>query len=171
MRFEEVCAKLPAGGIQESGRWNRELAQGGVAGAQFVEVEVDTWTGNVRPIKVVAVQDCGYVINKLTAESQLIGGVIQGLSMALLEEAKWDDNTGRMLNPNMETYKVIGSLEIPEIEPILFETHDKVSGIGEPVVIPTAAACGNAVFNATGIRVRTLPITPKRWFDALGASK
>jgi xanthine dehydrogenase YagR molybdenum-binding subunit len=169
--FEQVCAKLPAGGIQERGAWNRELQQGGVAGAQFVEVEVDTWTGHIQPLRVVAVQDCGYAINRLTAESQLIGGVIQGLSMALLEHAKWDLDTGRMLNPNLETYKILGSLEVPDIDAILYDTHDKVTGIGEPACIPTAAALGNAVFNATGVRLRRLPLTPKRWFDALEETK
>ncbi|MCH8273786.1 MAG: xanthine dehydrogenase family protein molybdopterin-binding subunit [Armatimonadetes bacterium] len=167
LSFEQVCAKLPPGGIEERGEWNRSLQQSGVAGAQFVEVEVDTWTGNVRPIKVVAVQDCGYALNRLAVESQIIGGVIQGLSMALFEDRKMDDPTGRMLNPDMENYKVLGALEVPEIVPIVFETHDKVTGLGEPPVIPTAAATGNAVFNATGIRIRTLPITPRRWFDAL----
>ncbi len=165
--FENACARLPANGISVTGGFVAGLQRGGVAGAQFVEVEVDTWTGHVQPIKVVAVQDCGYWLNKLTAESQIIGGVIQGLSMALFEDRKMDEPTGRMLNPNMETYKVLGALEVPEIEPILFETHEQVAGIGEPVVIPTAAALGNAVYNATGVRIRTLPITPKRWFDAL----
>ncbi len=169
--FEEICAKLPPGGIQERGAWNASLQTGGVAGAQFVEVEVDTWTGHIQPIKVVAVQDCGYALNRLTAESQLIGGVIQGISMALLEDRKMDEPTGRMLNPNMETYKVLGALEVPEIEAVLFDTHDKVTGIGEPAVIAAAAATANAVFNATGIRLRTLPMTPKNWFDAVEKSK
>lgn len=167
MTFEQVCSRLSPGGIQVSGQTLPALQQGGVAGAQFVEVEVDTWTGRIRPIKVVAVQDCGYVLNKLTAESQLISGVIQGLCMALLEDRKMDEPTGRMLNPNMETYKVVGSLEVPEIVPVLYETHDRVAGIGEPAVIPTAAACVNAVYNATGVRLRVLPMTPKRWFEAL----
>lgn len=169
LRFEEVCAKLPAGGISESGSWNGALQQGGVAGAQFVEVEVDTWTGNVRPIKVVAAQDCGYAINRLTAESQVIGGVIQGLGMALLEDRRMDVPTGRQLNANIESYRVIGAMEVPDVEVVLFDTHDKVAGIGEPPVIPTAAATINAIYNATGVRIRTLPATPKRWFDALGA--
>ncbi len=171
MTFDQVCAKLPPGGIAVSGTTLASLQQGGVAGAQFVEVEVDTWTGKIQPIKVVAVQDCGYVLNKLTAESQLIGGVIQGLCMALLEDRKMDEPTGRMLNPNMEMYKVIGSLEVPEIIPVLYETHDKVAGIGEPAVIPAAAACVNAVYNATGVRLRTLPMTPKRWFEAMEATQ
>jgi xanthine dehydrogenase YagR molybdenum-binding subunit len=169
--FDEVCAKLPAAGIQERGAWDRNLAQGGVAGAQFAEVEVDTWTGHIRVVRVVAVQDCGYVINKLTCESQVIGGVIQGVGMALLEQALWDEQTGRMLNPNMETYKPPGSMEIPEIDVVLYETHDKVTGVGEPVVIPTAAAIGNAVFDACGVRLRHLPMTPKAYFDAQGAKR
>jgi xanthine dehydrogenase YagR molybdenum-binding subunit len=169
--FDEVCAKLPAAGIQERGAWDRNLAQGGVAGAQFAEVEVDTWTGHIRVVRVVAVQDCGYVINKLTCESQVIGGVIQGVGMALLEQALWDEQTGRMLNPNMETYKPPGSMEIPEIDVVLYETHDKVTGVGEPVVIPTAAAIGNAVFDGCGVRLRHLPMTPKAYFDAQGAKR
>lgn len=167
--FKELCSKLPPGGIAEQGRWNRDLQTGGVAGAQFVEVEVDAWTGNIQPIKVVAVQDCGFAINKSAAESQVIGGVIQGISMALLEDRLMDDPTGRMLNPNMETYKVLGAMEVPEMEPIMFPLGDKVSVLGEPPVIPTAAALGNAVFNATGIRLRQCPMTPKKWFDALEA--
>ena len=67
--------------------------------------------------------------------------------------------------------EVLGTLEVPEIIPILFETHDKVAGIGEPAVIPAAAAFGNAVYNATGVRMRTLPMTPKRWFDAQEAGR
>src|SRR5581483_7271244 len=165
--FERLCSALPAGGLEEVGTFNPDLQAGGAAGVQFVEVEVDTWTGLVKPIKVVAVQDCGYWLNKLATESQLIGGVIQGLSMALLEDRKIDERTGRQLNPNMETYKPIGSVEIPEIVPVLFATHDKVTGIGEPACIPTAAAVANAVFDATGVRIRRLPITPKRYFDAV----
>jgi xanthine dehydrogenase YagR molybdenum-binding subunit len=165
--FERLCSALPAGGLEEVGTFNPDLQAGGAAGVQFVEVEVDTWTGLVKPIKVVAVQDCGYWLNKMATESQLIGGVIQGLSMALLEDRKIDERTGRQLNPNMETYKPIGSMEIPEIVPVLFATHDKVTGIGEPACIPTAAAVANAVFDATGVRIRRLPITPKRYFDAV----
>jgi len=164
--FAEVCAKLPSGGIEVTGQWNQALQRGGVGGVQFAEVEVDMWTGGIRVIKVVAVQDCGYYLNKLATESQVIGGVIQGIGMALLEDRKMDNGTGRQLNPNMETYKVPGSLEIPEIDVLLFDTHNQVTGIGEPPVIPTAAAIGNAVFDATGLRMRRLPMTPKRFFDA-----
>ncbi len=165
--FAEVCAKLPSGGISVTGEFAPELQRSGVGGAQFAEVEVDTWTGRIRVLKVVAVQDCGYYLNKLAAESQVIGGVIQGVGMALLEDRKMDNGTGRQLNPNMETYKVPGTMEIPEIEAILYDTHNQVTGIGEPPVIPTAAAIGNAVYDATGVRIRRLPMTPKRYFDAL----
>jgi xanthine dehydrogenase YagR molybdenum-binding subunit len=134
---------------------------------QFAEVEVDTWTGRVRPIRIVAVHDCGYVLDKLTAESQIIGGVIQGIGMALLEERKMDEQTGRCVNPNLEFYRLPGMAELPEIVPILVETHRKVSGIGEPPVIPTAAAIANAVHNAIGVRVRHLPMTPRRIIEAL----
>jgi xanthine dehydrogenase YagR molybdenum-binding subunit len=167
LEFVDACARVGASGIAASGGFDDSLAQAGVAGVQFAEVEVDTWTGRVRPIRIVAVHDCGYVLDKLTAESQIIGGVIQGIGMALLEERKMDEQTGRCVNPNLEFYRLPGMAELPEIVPILVETHRKVSGIGEPPVIPTAAAIANAVHNAIGVRVRHLPMTPRRIIEAL----
>ena len=165
--FEEVCSRLGVGGIVANGTFDASLQQGGVAGVQFAEVEVDMWTGRVRPIRVLAVHDCGYWMNRLTTESQIIGGVIQGLGMALLEERKMDENTGRCLNPDLKQYKLPGPWEMPEIVPYLFETHQKVAGIGEPPVIPTAGAIANAVFHASGLRIRHLPITPRKLLEAM----
>lgn len=163
LTFKEVCRLLPAEGLHARGEWNPELQQGGVAGCQFAEVEVDQWTGRVQVKKVVAVHDCGLAINRLAVESQINGGVIQGLAMALFEERIMDEQTGRCLNPNMEFYKLPGSLEMPEIMPVIWEYGaTKVTGIGESPVIPTAAAIANAVFNATGVRVHDLPITPAK---------
>ncbi len=172
MTWKEACAKLGMDIIQAQGTWVPGLNTSGVAGVQFVEVEVDTETGRVRPIKVVAVQDCGLVVNPLTAESQIISGVIQGLSYALLENRILDRVTCRMVNANFEDYKVVGSFEVPEIVPILMNMPERgVIGLGEPPVIPTAGAVANAVFNAIGQRIRSLPITPDKVLSALGKVK
>lgn len=168
LRFEQACRLLGKEGLSVHGEWNPHLQASGVAGCQFAEVEVDTWTGKVRVLKVVAIQDCGYVLNRLAVESQIIGGVIQGLAFALLENRMMDENTGRMLNPNLEGYKLPAILEIPEIIPVIYDNPTgRISGMGEPPVIPTAAAIANAVYHATGVRVRHLPITPARMLAAM----
>lgn len=142
-------------------------------GAQFAEVEVDTETGKVRVIKVVAVHDVGRILNPATAESQVVGGVTQGLSAGLFEEKTMDDVTGRMVNPNLHDYKVATSGDIPEIVPVFIDAADDkfnslgVKGLGEPPRIPASAAIANAVYNAIGVHVRLIPMTPDRVLDAL----
>jgi len=173
MAFAEVCAALPEETLVVEGKWDAALQQTGVAGCQFVEVEVDTMTGVVKPIKVVALQDGGVIMNKLTFESQINGGVIQGIGMALFEDRHMCQVTGRMVNPNLEEYKLPGPMEMPEFVPVAFEVPDArgVSGIGEPPVIPGAAAIRNAILNATGARVNDAPMTPARVLAALAAAK
>ena len=171
IKWELATGQLGMESISEAGEWDEELRQGGVAGTQFAEVEVDTETGAVRVIKIVAVQDCGLAINRLTTESQINGGVIMGLGQALLEERFMDAQTGRMLNANLEDYKVPGTFEIPEIKSIVFDTHRKVTGVGEPPCIPTPGAIANAVYNAIGVRIRELPITPDKILTALAEKK
>ena len=171
IKWELATGQLGMESISEGGHWDRELRQGGVAGTQFAEVEVDTETGAVSVIKIVAVQDCGLAINRLTTESQINGGVIMGLGQALLEERFMDAQTGRMLNANLEDYKVPGTFEIPEIKSIVFDTHRKVTGVGEPPCIPTLGAIANAVYNAIGVRIRELPITPDKILTALAEKK
>lgn len=141
-------------------------------GAQFVEVTVDTETGKVKCDRVVAVQDVGKTMTKTQTESQICGGVIQGVAYALYEERLMDKMTGRQINPNMEDYKFLGSLEMPEIEPVIVDVYDPVNcagakGLGEPPHIPTAAAIGCAVANAIGVPVRSLPVTPAKILAAL----
>jgi xanthine dehydrogenase YagR molybdenum-binding subunit len=145
-------------------------------GVQFAEVTVDTETGVVRVARVVAVHDCGRPINPLGVVSQVNGGILQGISYALFENRILDRNTGFMVNPNLEQYKILGSRETPEIEVHLIEEYRARSstdagGIGEPATIPTAAAVANAVYNATGVRIRELPMTPARVLAALAAAK
>jgi xanthine dehydrogenase YagR molybdenum-binding subunit len=143
-----------------------------MAGVQFAEVEVDTWTGEVRVLKMVAIHDPGRVMNELTLRSQINGGIIMGTGMALCEQRVIDRRTGRVLNPNLEAYKLAGVSDIPEIDIILTEVHTGANntgaiGIGEPATIPTAAAIANAVYDAVGEPVRSLPLTPDRVLDAL----
>ena len=142
-------------------------------GAQFAEVEVDTETGKIRVKKVVAAHDIGRVLNRLTAESQVVGGVTQGLSAALFEEKVMDEATGTMVNPNLHDYKIATVRDIPEIVPVFPDVPDERlnnlgnKGLGEPPRIPASAAIANAVFNAVGVHVREIPMTPSRVLAAL----
>ena len=142
-------------------------------GAHFAEVEVDLETGKVRVVRYVAAQDSGRIINRAAAESQVIGGVTQGLSAALFEERVLDSATGRPVNPNLRDYKVATSLDIPEIEVIFVDVVDErlnalgAKGLGEPARIPSSAAVANAVYNAVGVHVREIPMTPPRVLEAL----
>lgn len=142
-------------------------------GAQFAEVEVDTATGRIKVIKVVAVHDSGRILNKQTAESQVIGGVTQGLSTALFEQRIMDDTTGRMVNPNLRDYKIATSMDIPEIVPLFVDIVDPrinnlgAKGLGEPPRIPASAVIANAVYNAIGVHIREIPMTPDKVLRAL----
>jgi xanthine dehydrogenase YagR molybdenum-binding subunit len=142
-------------------------------GAHFAEVEVNVETGNVRVLKYVAAQDSGRIINKLTAESQVHGGVMQGISAGLFEERVLDDATGNPTNANLGDYKIATSVDAPEIVPIFVDVVDTrlnnlgTKGLGEPARVPASAAVANAVFNAIGVHVREIPMTPPRVLEAL----
>lgn len=142
-------------------------------GAHFVEVEVDTETGKIKVIKVVAAHESGQIINTKTAESQVIGGVTQGVSATLFEQRIVDDTTGTLVNPNWRDYKIATSMDIPEIIAIFVNVDDQyinilgTKGLGEPPRIPIAAAIGNAVFNAIGVQIREIPMTPDKVLAAL----
>ncbi|UCC39871.1 MAG: xanthine dehydrogenase family protein molybdopterin-binding subunit [Candidatus Aminicenantes bacterium] len=141
--------------------------------AHFAEVEVDTETGQIKVLKVVAVHESGRILNKITAESQVIGGITQGISTALFEERIMDDTTGNLVNPNMRDYKIATSLDIPKIEVFFVDMIDPRinilgnKGIGEPPRIPPAGAIANAVYNAIGVHVREIPMTPNKVLQAL----
>ncbi|HZC07502.1 MAG TPA: xanthine dehydrogenase family protein molybdopterin-binding subunit, partial [Ktedonobacterales bacterium] len=142
-------------------------------GAQFAEVEVDIATGVVRVIKIVAAHDCGRIVNPLTFSSQIEGGVIQGLGMALFEQRVVDERLGVSVNPNLGDYKVPTIRDIPEIEIITFGRPNEAAntlgslGAGEPPIIPTPGAIANAVAHAIGKRVTGLPLTPDRVLSLL----
>ncbi len=140
---------------------------------QFAEVAVDTETGIMRVERVVAVQDCGRPMNPLLIESQVQGGVLMGLSYALFEDRILDRATGRMVNANLEQYKLAGRARRPAIDVVMLENYQGRSatdayGIAEPANIATAPAIANAVYNAIGVRLRSLPMTPAAVLAALG---
>ncbi len=163
LSWKQLCALLGTMPLVVHGEWVEGLSSAGVAGCQFAEVEVDTETGVITVLRMLAVQDCGLVLNRLTAESQVIGGVIQGISYALYEDRLMDPLTGVLINPTFENYKIVGALEMPKIEAIIYDQPERgVIGIGEPPTIPTSAAIANAVYHATGKRMRELPMTPDR---------
>ncbi len=167
--WKAACAKLGNTALQVRGTWREGLSTGGAGGVQFAEVAVDTETGVVTLKKILAVQDCGTVVNKLTCESQINGGVIMGLGLALTEQRVMDARTGFVLNPTLENYKLPGAADIPDIEILLLDMPERgVIGVGEPCTVPTAAAIANAVANALGVRVPDLPLTPDRVLAALG---
>lgn len=168
-QWREACRKLGPTPLQVRGRWREGLSTGGAGGVQFAEVAVDTETGFVELRRILVVQDCGAVVNRLTCESQIHGGVIMGIGYALYERRVMDARTGVVLNPNLETYKLPGPADMPDLEVILLDMRERgVIGVGEPCTVPTAAAIANAVANAIGVRVPDLPITPDKVLAALG---
>jgi xanthine dehydrogenase YagR molybdenum-binding subunit len=176
--FSEIAKELRREAVFHGERG--ELPEGfayNTFGAHFAEVEVDTETGQIKVLKVVAVHEIGRVLNKLTAESQVVGGVTQGVSTALFEERLIDETSGKMVNPNLQNYKVATSQDIPEIIPIFVDLVDPRinnlgnKGLGEPPRIPISAAVANAVYNAIGIHLREIPMTPDKVLQALRAKE
>jgi xanthine dehydrogenase YagR molybdenum-binding subunit len=167
--WKQACATLPAAGLAARGEWKPGLSGVGAHGASFAEVEVDTETGHVRVVKMCHVQDGGLILNRLAAESQINGGMIQSIGGALYEARYMDSDLGVMLNPAFNDYKLMGSLEIPELIPVIDDgdTRQAVIGIAEPAIIPGVGAVANAVYNACGVRIHELPITPDKILDGL----
>jgi len=141
-------------------------------GAQAVEIELDVETGKIRVLKVAAVYDAGRVINPVTAKTQVEGGVVQGISIGLLEEMKFSEQ-GKLLNPSYIDYKISTAADIPDellVDFVEVPQEDGpygARGIGEHVMVPTPPAIANALYHAAGIRVRTLPMTSEKVYWAL----
>jgi len=178
LTFKQAAAKIPGDQVAASAerKPQYELLRPDIAGTQFCEVEVDTETGEVKIVKMVSVNDCGIPVNALTTESQVIGAMIQGASWALFENRLLDRSYGTMVNPNLESYKILMPTDMFEAVSILtpvanLGNNTSTAGIGEPPSVPTLAAVANAVFNATGARVRSLPITPDRMLAALAEAR
>jgi len=170
MLIREVCERL--GDVMIIGQGSRGPNPDKTAisafGAQFAEVEVDTETGRVRVLRVVSAHDSGRIINPTLAESQLEGGIIQGLGYALFEERVLDERLGVPLNPTMHDYKIPTIADVPVIDAFFVESSDTVAnhtgakGLAEPPIIGTAPAIANAVANALGVDMPEIPLTPWR---------
>lgn len=156
---------------------DRERGQGVVYptfvyATQMAEVEVDTETGEVVVIRMVAAHDSGVVINPMLVDGQIAGGIGQGIGMALSEEVLLDK--GRTLNPSLADYFLPTAMDVPDIEFIRVETSEE-SGpygakcVGEPALVPTAPAILNAIYDAIGVRIKSLPATPEKVLEAIYA--
>ncbi|HMG36397.1 MAG TPA: xanthine dehydrogenase family protein molybdopterin-binding subunit [Blastocatellia bacterium] len=173
LTWKQACTKIGGTPLTIRGKnpGPGTLTNQGVGGVQMADVSVDIETGVVRVNKMVAVQDCGLVIDLKTAESQCYGALIMGVCYALYEEKIMDARTGRMLNPNMEFYKLAGIGDIGElvVHMMTGKGYDErgVIGLGEPPVVSPGAVLSNAVANAIGVRVPHLPLTPDRVLQAL----
>ncbi len=150
-----------------------QLTDSGVGGVQMADVSVDMETGVVSINKLVAVQDCGLIIDMKTAESQVYGALIMGVTYALTEERVFDPLTGRMLNADMEFYKLAGIADVGEmvVHMMTGPGYDErgVIGLGEPPVIAPGAAIANAATNAAGVPINEMPMTPERVLAAIEA--
>jgi xanthine dehydrogenase molybdenum-binding subunit len=135
--------------------------------AHFAEVEVDPETGCVRVLRYVAVHDSGRIIHPEAARGQIVGGVVQGLGYALMEEIPIDPESGAPQTLNLDSFKTPNFLDIPPIDAVLIEQPDPVGpygakALGEPPLVPVAAAIANAVYDAVGVRIRELPISAEK---------
>lgn len=170
MSFGEVCALLGNQPLAVRGRYRGELAATGTLhGAQAVRVRVDTLTGRVTVLDMVAIQDQGLPLNRLALESQILGGMVQALSYGLLEERLVDPDNGWLLSRDLENYKIAGTLEMPSMRAILDEDEGRnlVTGMAEAPIVPGQSALANAIYNACGARLRRMPFTPDRVLAAL----
>ena len=142
-----------------------------VYATQIAEVEVDDETGEVAVLRIVASHDCGTPINPMLVEGQVEGGISMGVGFALQEEILFD-NAGRQINPNLTNYIMPTTLDMPEIEVNIVQSYDPTGpfgakGVGEPTSVPTAAAIANAIYDAVGVRVTSLPMTSEKVLAAI----
>ena len=176
--FAEACKLIGAEPIEATGvrQPNYDGYQNNVCGCQFAAVKVDRETGVVQVEKMLGVQDCGLVINEKLAESQVIGAMIEGISYVLHERRIMDPRQGRMLNGDLANYKIAGTREMPEMEAIMFSVANGknnvgAAGLGEPPSTAAPAAVANAISNAVGVPMRSMPITPDKVLAALHSKK
>ncbi|MBI3326406.1 MAG: xanthine dehydrogenase family protein molybdopterin-binding subunit [Nitrospinae bacterium] len=144
---------------------------------QVAEVEVDPDTGEVKLLDLTALQDVGFALNPLSVEGQIQGGAVQGVGYALSEEMKFGKD-GKLMNPNLLDYKIPSILDVPRVKPVLIEeplvagpSPYGAKGVGEPPIVPTAAAIGNAIYDAVGVRITSLPLSAEKVLKALKEKK
>jgi len=158
-RRDHVECQVDAAPPDELEKWSMHSY-----GAQFCEVKVNAITGETRVTRFLGSFDCGRILNAKTAASQFRGGIIMGLGLALMEETQFDERTGRVMNPSLAEYHIPTHMDVPTIEVLWTDIPDPQSpmgahGIGEIGITGVGAAVANAVYNATGQRIRELPIT------------
>jgi CO/xanthine dehydrogenase Mo-binding subunit len=141
-------------------------------GAHFAEVAVDTRTGKVEILRLIAAHDVGRMINRLGCENQIQGGAIMGIGYGILERQYIDGQTGICINPNMVDFKIPSILDVPLVEPIIVEPEDPfgpfgAKGIGEPPYSVPTPAIANAIYNAIGVRFNEIPINIRSILDGL----
>jgi CO/xanthine dehydrogenase Mo-binding subunit len=146
-----------------------------VYATQIAEVEVDDETGEVEVLRIVASHDCGTAINPMLVEGQVEGGVSMGVGFALQEEILFNDK-GVQVNPNLTNYIMPTSLDMPEVEVDIVDNYDPsgpfgAKGVGEPTLVPTAAAIANAIYDAVGVRIKSLPATAEKVHAGLKAKR
>jgi CO/xanthine dehydrogenase Mo-binding subunit len=146
-----------------------------VYATQIAEVDVDDETGEVTVLRIVAAHDCGRAVNPMLVEGQVHGGISMGLGFALHEEMLFDA-CGEQINPELTNYIVPTSLDMPEIDVVIVETPDRTGpfgakGVGEPTSVPTAAAVLNAIHDAVGVRLSSLPATAERVLQAINEAR
>jgi 4-hydroxybenzoyl-CoA reductase subunit alpha len=185
LTFQEAArtAYLARGSIIGRGRYRPTMLGGTHKGAtvgtspaygcsaQVVEVSVEAETGTITVEKMTDAHDCGFAINRNSVEGQMQGSLLMGLGEALFEEVKFDEK-GRILNPNLGEYKIPTALDMPNVDPIIVESHEPygpfgAKEVGEGAIMPTIPAILNAVYDAVGIRFHELPLTPERVFMAI----
>jgi nicotinate dehydrogenase medium molybdopterin subunit len=146
-----------------------------VYATQIAEVEVDEETGDVEILRIVASHDCGTPINPMLVEGQVEGGISMGVGFALQEEILFNDK-GVQINPNLTNYIMPTSLDMPEVEVDIVDNYDPsgpfgAKGVGEPTLVPTAACILNAIYDAVGVRITSLPATAEKVFNAIQAKR
>ncbi len=171
-QLDRYDGSIPAAGIRFDITDGPTKGEGQYAnqafGAHFAEVRVDADLGTVSVERVVSAFDGGRILNRKTANSQLVGSIIWGISMALFERTHFDSRTARIMNANLGDYLIPTNADISNIDVIMIEGDDPhinpahAKGIGEVGITGCAAAIANAVYHATGVRVRDLPIVPEK---------
>ena len=162
--------------VAEKAGWGKPIPKGEARGiaqhacmgsyvAYVADISVNKKNGVIKVHRVVAAVDCGPVVNPGPIVTQIEGGIIQALSTALKEEVKFEK--GGVKSANFDDYKIMKMSEVPEIEVHIVKSSEKMGGIGEPGVPPAAPAVANAFFNATGVRIRRLPLNPATVLEAL----
>jgi xanthine dehydrogenase YagR molybdenum-binding subunit len=168
LAWKDACKLIGTEPISVDGQWQEGLSGSGTSGVQFAEATCDIETGIVKVTRILAIQDCGLIVDKLTAESQAHGGIIAAINFALFEDRIIDRVTGQMVNPNMEWYLLAGMSDVPKVEVNLNNMPERgVIGIGEPPTVSTASAIANAVRNAIGVTIRSLPLHPHKVLAAI----